>query len=367
MEKIVCPLNNLDQVQSPFSAELCEFPEYVSEFDQSIIIHIPQGSKGSRIHILAQDDSGATDIAISAQSFKCPVRSLYKAGQACYGVSIDEEVIEIPMADFDTITIPYQPFDSIDIVVLTDEEDTIILSNLRVVTDELPQDILNGFTKIELPHYPIGNISVIKGQRKIQLPDITNIVEGAVIGIGDHRHQIKGLVGDLATLEDTEDGEQILEDFEGTCFLETPVKIGYYDQDLKLPSVVIWFTSPTPDLRAVRREEYKVFGNEIYVKERTQFEEWTVRLEVVGGSPELVQAVATKVRLFLERNRIWINGKKFTFEWTESAIDTEPSSYLDIQPSVAYNIKISLQEEYAWQTVQKGSGKLKSIKFTQET
>jgi len=361
MERLIAPLTSLEEVDTEFEVTLCEIEDYTGNLPASLQISIPAGSYGKRIHFVAKDDGEATDIAFNAHSFRLPVPILEKEKQAKYAVDVDGELIEVPIAEFDTVTIPYRPFEYFDIVILSDNADTLIINDIRAVTDELPQDILRGFLGIELPHYPLGEISVKQGDRKIRLPDITNVVEGAVLLINGYRHQIKGLVGDLATLEDTEDGERILEDFDGECFIDTPIRIGYYDQDVKLPSVVLWFTSPTPDLRAIRREEYRVFGNYAYIKERTQFEEWTVRLEIVGGSPEMVQAVATYVRRFLEKNRLWINGKRFTFEWTDSAIDTEPSSYLDIQPSVAYNIKISLQEEYLWQTIVKGSGKLRKV------
>lgn len=361
MERLIASLTSLDEVQTEFEVKLCEIPEYTGGLDASLQFTIPAGSYGKRISFDIADNGEAIDLAFNACSLRLPVVQLQKEKQARYAIDIDGELLEVPIADFDTVIIPYRPFDHFDIVILSDFADTLIVNNIRAVTDELPQDILRGFLKMELPRYPIGEISVTKGQRKIRLPDITNIVDGTVIGIGSHRHQIKGLVGDLATLEDTEDGGQILGDFDGMCYIETPIRIGFYDQDIKLPSVVLWFTSPTPDLRAIRREEYRIFGEQAYIKTRTQFEEWTVRLEVVGGSPEMTQAVATYVRRFLEENRIWINGKRFTFEWTDSAIDTEPSSYLDIQPSVAYNIKLSLQEDFLWQTITKGSGRLRNV------
>lgn len=361
MERLIAPLTSLDEVETEFEVKLCEIPEYTGNLDASLQFTIPAGSYGKRISFDIADDSEAIDLAFNACSLRLPVAQLQKEKQARYAIDIDGELFEVPIADFDTVIVPYRPFDHFDIVILSDFADTLIVNNIRAVTDELPQDILRGFLQMELPRYPIGEISVTRDQRKIHLPDITNINDGAILGIGSHRHQIKGLVGNLATLEDTEDGGQILEDFDGVYYLETPIRIGYYDQDLKLPSVVVWFTSPTPDLRAIRREEYRIFGEQVYIKTRTQFEEWTVRLEVVGGSPEMTQAVATYVRRFLEENRLWINGKRFTFEWTDSAIDTEPSSYLDIQPSVAYNIKLNLQEDFLWQTVTKGSGRLRNV------
>lgn len=361
MERLISPLTSLDEVTTDFDMTLCGIPEYTGGLSASVQIDIPRGSRGKRIRFDVADDGGAVDLAINACSLRLPVAQLRRQGEARYAIDLDGEMFEVPIADFDTVIVPYRPFEHVDIVVLSDLADTLIVNNIRAVTDELPQDILRGFTHMELPRYPIGVVSVKRGQRKISLPDITSISEGSVIVLGLYRHQIKGLAGDIATLDDTEDGGQVLMDFQGECYLETPVRIGYYDQDLKLPSVVVWFTSPTPDLRAIRREEYRVFGDQAYIKARTQFEEWTVRLEVVGGNPEMTQAVATYVRRFLEGNRLWVNGKRFTFEWTDSAIDTEPSSYLDIQPSVAYNIKLSLQEDFLWQTVTKGSGRLRNV------
>jgi len=361
MERLISSLTSLGDVQTEFRTILCEIPDYVGRLPASLQVYIPEGSRGKVIHLPVQDLGEGIDLAINACSLWHPQKTLKKRGEAHYGLKVDGETFEVAIGDYDTVTIPYRPFQHLDIVVLSDEADVLILNDLRAVIDELPQDVLQGFMKMELPYYPIGQVSVQMGDRKVTLPDITNVVEGAVILIGDHRHQIKGLAGDVATLEDTQAGNHILEDYQGECYLVTPITIGYYDQDLKLPSVVIWFSSPTPDLRAIRREPYRVFGNSAYVKERTQFEKWTVRIEVVGGSPEMVQAVATYVRQFLEGNKVWVNGKRFTFEWTDSAVDTEPSTYLEIQPSVAYSIEITLQEEMLWQTIQMGSGKVRTV------
>lgn len=376
MVEKISTLTDFEQISSPFEMELCEFPEYTGEQDSSLMIHIPANSRNQRIHVAVSHDGSFNDIAFDACSLRLPITNLKSAGQAFYAVDtgvmaqeevVDGEKIEVAIGNFDTITVPYKPLFKFDIVVLSDNADVLIISNLRAVTDELPQDILQGFTHIDLPKFSIGTITASKGSHKIQVEDITNLVEGAVLLIGQERHQVKGLIGDIVTFEDTEDGMSLLQDYEDEeIFIECPIRIGYYDQDLKLPSLVLWFSSPTPDLRAIRREEYKVFGNDAYVKERTQFEDWTVRLDIVGGSPEMVQLVASFVRKFLEKNKIFINGKRFTFEWTDGAVDTEPSSYLDIQPSVAYNITISLQEEFLWQTIQKGSGRLRNVTPTQE-
>ena len=365
MERKIATLTENFILPERFSSKLCEFEEYTGAQNVSLQIHIPAGSKGKHIRFDIKDDGKEIDLAFDAVSLYCPKNSLRVSGQAHYGVDIGE-LIEIPMSEYDTITVPYRPFDHFDIVVLHDAEDVIMIANLRAVTEELPQDILNGFTVMKLPHFPIGEISVEAGAHKITLPDITNIVEGAVLEIGNHTYQIKALIGNVATLDHSEDGDRILEDFSGEIFMKCPIRIGYYDQNLKLPSVILWYSSPTPDLRAIRREEYRVFGNEVYIKEKTQYAQWGVRIEVVGGSPEMIQLVASYVRKFLEKNRVFINGKRFTFEWTDSAVDTEPSSYLEIEPSVAYNLDITLQEEFLWQTIQKGSARLRNVIPMQE-
>jgi len=131
--------------------------------------------------------------------------------------------------------------------------------------------------------------------------------------------------------------------------------------------VLLWFSSPTPVLRATKKEQYRVFGNMAYVKESMQLTSWTVRIDVVGGNPEMTQYISSYVRRFLEKNRIWINGKRFTFEWTDSAVDTEPSTYLDIQSSVVYNINMEIKEEFLWQTLNKGSARLQHVLPMQET
>lgn len=351
----------------------CLFPEYTGELESSFQIQIPPDSRNTRIQVsgFSCNDDDWTDIALNICSLRHPMCSLYRAGQALYGVELittdGSEVIEIPVGEFDTVTVPYRKVIGLNLVVLSDLEDTIIVNDFRVTRDVLPQDILQGFMRLELPKWSLGTAVVSRGDSRITLPDITYVTEDVVLLIGDERHEIKGLLGNVATFSDAEDGQYMLSDYSGEIFIECPVRIGYYDQDLDLPSVVLWFSSPAPDPRAVRREQYRVFGEQVYIKERTQFEKWAIRMEIAGGSPETVQGVASVVRRFVETNHIFINGKKFTFEWTDPAVDTEPSSYLDIKPSTAYNIEITLQEEFLWQTMQKGSGRLRNLVSSLET
>lgn len=353
---------------TPISAvEICEISELTGELDYSFMVRIPANSKGLRIHFEAKHSGNFTDLAFNAQSFKLPVEELKSAGQACYAVDVGGEQIEVPIGRFDTVTIPYRQVEFFDIIVLTDCEDVLIVNDLRAVKDELPQDILQGFMGIKLPFIFVGTCRAETGDREVQISSVRDICEGSVLVFGKERHQVRGLEGLNVVFDDTEDGYEMLADYEGDVLLECPMRIGYYDQNVKLPSVVLWYSSPTPDLRAVRRESYYVYGKQAYVKKHTQFEQWDIRLDIIGDSPEVIQEMSSFVRRFLEENRVFVNGRKFTFEWTEASVDTEPSTYLEIQPSVAYVIKISVQEDFPWQTIQKGSGRLRYVIPTSET
>lgn len=370
MIEVINALTDLNTVTVPqgFTKKICDFEEYVSgDLNNSIMIMIPSGSKGQIIHIDANFNSNEyTDLAFNGCSFKCPILNLQHVGEAYYAVNFDNEEIEIPLGkEFDTITVPYRRVTKFDIKVLTDRADVIVLSNLRAVKELMPQDILEGFRIMELPTIRTGTLSVKKGDPQIEISDATQIFEDSVISFNGERHQIERINGHKVTLATTFDGDQVLADFDGDFNLDCPITIGYYDQDAKLPSVVLWFSSPTPVLRATKKEQYRVFGNMVYIKESMQLTSWTVKIDVVGGTPEMTQLVASYIRRFLEKNRIWINGKRFTFEWTDSAVDTEPSTYLDIQSSVVYNISMEIKEEFSWQTLNKGSSRLQHVLLMQ--
>lgn len=371
MIQVINTLTDLDTVTVPqgFTKKICDFEEYISgDLSNSIMIKIPEQSKDQIIHITADFNSEEfTDLAFNGCSFKCPLMNLQHAGEAHYSVDFGNEEIEIPLGiDFDTITVPFRRVTKFDIKVLTDEEDVIVISNLRAVKELMPQDILEGFRIMELPTVGVGTLSVKEGDPQIIVSTNDNIMEDSVISFNGEKHQIEKIDGHKITLASTFDGDKVLADFNGGFNLECPITIGYYDQDAKLPSVVLWFSSPTPVLRATKKEQYRVFGNMAYIKESMQLMSWTVKIDVVGGTPEMTQFIASYVRRFLEKNRIWINGKRFTFEWTDSAVDTEPSTYLDIQSSVVYNINIEIKEEFLWQTLNKGSPKLQHVLPMQE-
>ena len=145
MERLIAPLTSLDEVETEFEVKLCEIPEYTGGLDASLQFTIPAGSYGKRISFNIADDGEAIDLAFNACSLRLPVVQLQKEKQARYAIDIDGELFEVPIADFDTVIVPYRPFDHFDIVILSDFADTLIVNNIRAVTDELPQDILRGF------------------------------------------------------------------------------------------------------------------------------------------------------------------------------------------------------------------------------
>lgn len=359
MVERLATLDTLSQVQNPH-VTLCEIPEYTGELSASL-----QAGQTESIDIWTGDlDGDWQDIALNMCSL---YHGRYKIQILADGLDF---VADVTVPDYlETIVIPFVTVKSATIRIIKPIDDVLIFNDLRVVTDQLPQDLLESFTHISLPSFPLGEITVSAGDRKVVLPDITHVQKGAVLVFGNERHRVKGLLGNQATFDDTEDGQQIVETFTGQISIECPIRIGYEDQDIELPSLVLWFSSPTPDLRIARdRYELPVVCNgvsEFYTKRRTQYQEWTLRLEVVGGSPEMVQSVTAPIRLFLEENHVFVNGKRFTFEWQESVVDQEPSTYLDIKPTSAFNIQISLQEEFPWQTVVKGSGRLRNVLMSQ--
>lgn len=369
MTQIINTLANIEDFIIPegFSADICEFEEYISDdLPNSTMIRIPAGSKGKIIECPASFSSDEfTDIAFNACSFRLPILNLQHSGESYYAVDFgeDTELFEVPIgSEFDVVTVPYREVKSFRIHVLTDNGDAIVVSNLRALKELMPQDMLEGFKRMTLPTYEVGTLHVRAKDRQIVLSDVTNITMDSVIEFNGETHQIEKLIGNRATLASTFDGDRVLDDFNGVFSLQCPITIGYYDQDVKLPSVVLWFRSPTPDTRAVKEtRKYQIFGNDVYYKDTMNLTTWGIRIDIIGGTPEMTQAIASYVRKFLERNRVWINGRKFTFEWTEGAVDTEPSNYLDIQPSVMYNINMEIKEEFLWQTLKKGRSNLRSV------
>ena len=367
MTHTINPIENIDDITAPdnFTLTINEFPEYHNPlYKNSVNIYIPSGSKGKYIEIDVNFSSEEySDIALNGCSFRLPKSHLRHAGESYYALEFgDGEMIEIPLGEnFDTITVPFRNISRFRLYVLTDQPDVICISDLRAVCELMPQDILEAFKVIELPSIEIGQVDVKQGDSQIRLSDVTNIVEDAVISFNNESHQVERIVGNLVTLATTFDGELVKSDYIGSFSLQCPVSIGYYDQDAKLPSVVLWFSSPTPVLRSVKKERYQVFGIDAYYKEPLQLMSWVVKIDVVGGTPEITQMMSTHVRKFLEKNQIWINGKRFTFEWIDGAVDTEPSSYLDILSSVVYNINIGVKEEFLWQTEKMGRSKIRNV------
>jgi len=291
------------------------------------------------------------------------VRSTYQHGawgKENYLFYLNDVEYRVPISHgFNRVLFPItndlENLDGITIKAEFKGSDKLIISHLIAFSPELPSDILRGFKRgIEDEilnrgdKFPIGQVSCKKGDLSIIMEEEWEWLEkNIVIMLGDHSYQVGSRADNRVTFLTTYDGETILEDFNGTAYAFIPVEIGFYDREIALPGVALWYNSPRPVERH-NLAEFSVMSmiDGMMVQQRSGATmTWRITLEIAARSPQLVQSAARCVRAYLGRSVVWVNNVKLWWIWNNPAADSEPVADYDIVPRANYFVEVEIREE----------------------
>jgi hypothetical protein len=240
-----------------------------------------------------------------------------------------------------------------------------VISDLRTWNEELPHDILDNLIKeIEplLPLIPCGELEAEAGENQaVLLSDNGFISNNTVIVFNDEKHKIRNIHENVIEFYSTFSGEKILSDFSGGFNIVLSIKKGYYDKEIAIPGVVVWYDLPKPNPRdfelALRTF---TIGNIMYTEKSGNNYTWDITFEIVSRSPEILQNIAAVIRRYLSAGSVWVHGLKTEIDFNETAVNDEPSEEFDILPRVLYHISVDIKEGNKCQSEAAGKTILKT-------
>ncbi|MDR2193870.1 MAG: hypothetical protein LBP19_05305 [Treponema sp.] len=251
------------------------------------------------------------------------------------------------------------------ITKITITTDYAVVSDLRTWSEELPRDIIdNLIEEIEplLPLIPCGELEAEAGEKLVRLlSDNGFLANNTVITFNGETHEIRNIHENGIEFYSAFDGEGVLSDFSGSFSIVLSIKKGYYDREIAIPSVTIWYDSPRP-----RANDFELalrtcmIGDTLYTEKSGSNYTWDITFEIVARSPELVQHIAAVIRRYLSAGAVWVQGLKTEIAFTETAVNDEPSEEFDILPRVLYRIAVDIKEGNIWQSETAGKATLRA-------
>jgi hypothetical protein len=234
---------------------------------------------------------------------------------------------------------------------------TLIVGHLIAFKESIPSGFLWEF-KRRIEEYTqdrkflIGSVSVKAGDTYLVFDDWNYEERNLVLQIGNHWYQIANRVDNRVSFMTTYAGERILEDYDGDAYVVVPVEVGYYDREIALPAITLWYNDPTPRPRHSSTDKNILFidGDETVVERDGLIQDWRITMEVACKSPELLHEASRAVRELLMRGAIWVYGIKTWWVWKDSVINSEPVEDYDILPRASYHVTIEIREGlWQWQ------------------
>lgn len=346
------------------------FKDYISGYnDASLALRVTAGHLGaSATKTIAFDATGKEWISFSAISLRRPVAELRRSSDAAYSIELASgQVFYVPIrGDFSRVFIPVDGFTGVTrfkITVRHNDDDFLMISNLRAVSDDFPADVLAGVKSgLErerdrlAPGIPIGTVTASAGARSVTVATDWSWVERNVVlrigsGATAEEHLINNVSGNVVSFADTLDGAAILHNHTtDAAFITFPVDVGYYDREAKLPGVSLWYQSPTPIPRNGREGLSVVAIGPLGVYQRRDgaLVRWHITFEAAARAPELVAIATEAIRAYLATSAIWVHGQRLWFEWAEPSVDSEPVEGYDIVPRASYAFDVEVKED-SWQ------------------
>lgn len=265
--------------------------------------------------------------------------------------------IDIAIDDVDTL-------DKIEITALHGEKDYLWISEIVVEKQDLAIDIMEA-VKEHLEYYidkavgdglTLGTVSGSSGDSQVTFPDISYLEQYAVFKISDgtneETHQIESIGRDLeVTFMSTFDGSSLQNDYdEADLILTFPVHINPDEKNICLPGLTVWGFTPTPLFRTGMLDHYVFAYNtdgSVITQAEGQLLTMALQIDCEARQSYLLNICAKAVRYWLENQILWVSGRFHELSWNDPAIETPPSSGIDIIPKLQYNLAIEAREMFA--------------------
>lgn len=277
--------------------------------------------------------------------------------------------VNLDVADLTEITsIRFESVSSAD----TDLE--LVISELQVVLDEFPIDILTAideqvgvFVEPIQTKYPVGIVTAAAGATDITIRDNGNPVNlqyldrYMLIQIGDEIHGIEDkapIDGGSVELTMTQyfDGASMQSTFtDETVYIHTDVTFGRKDDSvMAIPAITAWGFTPenykiATDIEVIA-DSFKD-DDTFRVRQIGEYFEYVILLDCESRSTEILGELSSLTRKFLAQKTLWVNGLKCLIDFDGVPNEVVPDTHYEIIPKIQYPMTVRIREEIWERTI----------------
>lgn len=272
----------------------------------------------------------------------------------------DNQVFYLPiLSDFDQIQVnitDIESISSIEIIMITEEIDYLIISNVGIYEPIFPFDIYIGLSKrlemnLESQYIDLGVVSGTAGDTILTLPEDVFIERYSVIlissDVGTEIHQVKSIDEINVKFSDIYDGETLkYTHVNASIKLYIPIVIGTAQREAIFPSITLWGSEPEPVPVNTDIENIIVaFGeNEFKIQNQGECFKYNIIINCLARHDEVLQMLSTVVRHTLKQGIIWVNGLKLFIKQEGGAQQFDPNIPIEIEPQIQYRASIEIHE-----------------------
>lgn len=242
-------------------------------------------------------------------------------------------------------------------------EDYLLVSYMVARADEVPVDIFRTLkTEIERIRdelHPngleIGNLTATAGATDLTLDnDVGYLWRYATLkfsgGGNTETHQVKDINEGAGTFDlmSTFDGATLLNTFTAaTVYLQFPVEIYQLENEIRVPGMALYGMEPE---RIERGNDEDLYTFAYTATGFSQDREgkgmrWPVHIAIASRHLELNATMSRIIRVTLGRLQgLWINGEKFSIDFTDTPVESLPSEPFDVLPSLEYTVNVEFKE-----------------------
>jgi len=293
---------------------------------------------------------------------------LYKKGSDFeYKINLGSVEYYLPLFNaFTAITLDISNVDTITtlrITSLKDNADVIVLSYLVASKDDLPYDIFEGikeqFDYLINQKYKnrffIGKISGNTGDNSISytgsVPYLSRYLSILIDdGVNSEVHHVKDYSGSTTlTLSDLFDGDQLLHDYtDANTYINMPVLYTNNEQQIILPSINIesLLIEPIP---LVNEHEHRItdyFTNDTFFEEQAKrHEKFHLTIDCEAREISVLETLTEICRKIFYREKIWVNGRRFTIEWDSNSTEIKSTEAIKVIPKIQFEIMVAIKED----------------------
>lgn len=249
--------------------------------------------------------------------------------------------------------------DRIEITPLHTDDDYLVISECVVEKEEIPLDLL-----LSTKEY-IGSILLEDKGKGILLGTLTGTIgdrnitlsadwidQYSVIliddGVNSETHQLGNGTQGTWKLKSNFSGRALLHDYDAAdVYLTFPVHINPDENEIQLPGIAVWGIDPEP-ISQTGKLDSKIEGwhlNDTFSRrDRGQILLYSILIDCESRHSELIDIMTRIVRKVIEREILWVNGRRHDVTFGAAPTELQPPQGVDIIPKVQYTMSVEVIE-----------------------